>query len=152
MAKAKFVDLTKQMRTDGWSNMITQIGTGNDKRTANRVNWENRSPEFYEQLYTGDELASRIVNVVPEEALRRGWEWTGVEKEVQVAINKRCGDLDLRGAIERSWKWGRAYGGACLYIVTETDDPASPLQKEKWSNESQERNAYVIYPDMICVF
>lgn len=124
----KPVDLTEQMRMDGWANLVTELGTSNDKRMQSRVYWEQHSPEFFEQLYTGDELASRIVNVVPEECLRRGWEWTKVEKEVQIAIQKRCADLDLRGAIERSWKWGRAYGGACLYVVTDTSDPASPLE------------------------
>jgi hypothetical protein len=128
MGKSKTVDLTDQFRADGWSNLVTSIGTGNDKRLQNQIFWDQRSPEFYEQLYTGDEIASRIVNVIPEEALRRGWEWTQVDKEVQVAINKKAQDLNLKGAIEKTWKWGRAYGGACLYIVTDTDDPASPLR------------------------
>lgn len=113
---------------DSWSNLVTQIGTSNDKRTANQAFWNRQTPEFFEQLYAGDEIASRIVNIVPEEALRRGWEFTKVEKDIQVACEKKCAELDLRGGVERTWKWGRAYGGACLYIVTDTSDPASPLE------------------------
>jgi uncharacterized protein len=117
-------------RADGWSNVITNIGTSQDKRMYNKIDWNPQSPEFFEQLYAGDELASRIVNIVPEEALRQGWEWTGgPEKQIIKKINDRAAELDLRGAIERTWKWGRAYGGACLYIVTDTRDPASPLRK-----------------------
>lgn len=126
---ANRVHPTQTSHMDGWSNLITQVGTSGDKRTQNRIFWENRSPEFFEQLYSGDELASRIVNVVPDEAMRKGWEWTGVEKNISTAVQKRAADLDLRGAIERTWKWGRAYGGACLYIVTDTTDPASPLRQ-----------------------
>lgn len=129
MAKSKGIDLTDVIHTDGWSNLVTSLGTSNDKRMMGQVLWEPRTLEWYEQLYTGDELGSRIVNIVPEEAMRKGWEWTGVDKDIQVAVQKKSADLDLRGAIERSWKWGRAYGGACTYIVTDTTDPASPLQK-----------------------
>lgn len=123
------IDLPDQERWDGWANVVTEIGTANDKRMQGKANWDARSPEFFEQLYSGDELASRIVNVVPEEALRRWVEWTGVEKDVALSVDQKCQELDLRGAIERTWKWGRAYGGACLYIVTDTDDPASPLRE-----------------------
>lgn len=120
---------TKVTHSDGWSNLVTSLGTNNDKRLHNNVFWEARSQEFYEQLYSGDELASRIVNVVPEESLRRWIEWTGVEKETAEDIEQHAQDLDLRGAVERTWKWARAYGGACLYIVTDTNDPGSPLKR-----------------------
>lgn len=128
MSKAKVIDLPSEQRLDGWSNLVTSMGTGRDKRMQNQVYWEYHSPEFFEQMYAGDELASRIVNVVPEEALRKGWEWNNVDKNIEEAIQDKCADLDLRGAVERAWKWGRAYGGAVVYIVTDTTDPASPLE------------------------
>lgn len=118
----------KQERNDSWMNAITSVGTNNDKRQYAQVFWDQRSPEFYEQLYTGDEISSRIVNVVPEESLREFVEWTGYEKDIVKEVDKRCLDLDVKGALERAWKWGRAYGGGVVYVVTDTNDPASPLQ------------------------
>ena len=114
---------------DGWSNLITGLGTSIDKRTQQQVFWQPQQPEFYEQLYAGDELAARICNVVPEEALRRWVEWTGVDKNQHKEIEKRCKSLGAREAIERTWKWGRAYGGAILYVVTDTDSPGLPMEK-----------------------
>lgn len=119
----------KRVRSDSWANLITGIGTSYDKRSAATVQWEARDPEFFEQLYSGDSLAARIVDIIPEEALRNWVDWTNIDKPVEKAIEDRCLELDFRGAIERAWKWGRAFGGGVLHIVTDTQDPASPLRR-----------------------
>lgn len=118
----------KSTREDSWKNLVTGVGTSRDKRLYTNVEWENRPQEVYEQMYASDELASRIVNIVPEEALRKFCQWTNVESEQSEQIMLRLEELDLRGAIERTWKWGRAYGGACLYLVTDADDPSQPME------------------------
>lgn len=116
-------------RRDGWENLVTLLGTSADKRTSARVHWELRGPEFYEQLYAGGGIPARIVDLVPEEALRQWVDWTNTENIEKEMVNDRCEELDVRGALLKSWKWGRAYGGACLHIVTDTRDPASPLRR-----------------------
>jgi phage-related protein (TIGR01555 family) len=143
MNNAKLIDLTAEMkkeqdpkekkvsRLDGWVNLITSIGTNNDKRMASKPIWNLRSPQEYEEFYSSDELASRIVNLVPEEALRKWVEFTGYPKDILKKVEQRVQDLDLRSATEKTWKWGRAYGGACLYIVTDCIDPSRPLRKEE---------------------
>lgn len=125
----------QQDRNDGWKNLVTLLGTSADKRTHNRINWEFREPAFYEELYAGGGIPARIVDVVPEHALRNWVDWLNLEGETKMerqyareAIEERCLELDLRGKFLNSWKWGRAYGGACLHIVTDTSDPASPIQ------------------------
>lgn len=120
--------LKNQKRADGWQNLITLLGTGADKRTAGNLYWDNRPPEFYEQMYAGGGIPARIVDLIPEESLRHWVEWTGVDKDTAEMINDRCESIDLRGALLKSWKWGRAYGGAVCHIVTDTPDPASPLR------------------------
>ena len=116
-------------RMDSWSNLATLLGTSADKRTHARANWEMHPPEFYEQLYAGGGIPSRIVDLIPEEALRHWVDWLNVEKEdIEKVINPLCEELDVRGALLKSWKWGRAYGGAVCHIVTDTRDPSSPLQ------------------------
>lgn len=118
-----------EARNDGWANVVTSVGTGNDKRIANQILWEYRSQEFYEQLYSADELAGRIVDLIPEEALQKWIQWVGIEQGKADALNERCEQLDVRGAVLRTWKWARAYGGGCVHIVTDTKDPASPLRR-----------------------
>lgn len=120
--------LEKQTRTDGLYNVITELGTSRDKRMYNNVRWETHTTEYFEQLYSGNEMASRIVNIVPEEALRRFVEWTNLDPKWDKLVSKKVSELDLRMTMLRSWYWGRAYGGGLTYIVTDTYDPASPLQ------------------------
>jgi phage-related protein (TIGR01555 family) len=120
--------IVRESRTDGWSNLVTLLGTNADKRTQSQLTWDYHPPEFYEQMYAGGGIPARIVDLVPEEALREWVDWTGIEKNESEEINDRCEELDARGAFLKTWKWARAYGGACLYIVTDTDDPSSPLR------------------------
>jgi len=117
-----------QKRTDGWSNLITLLGTTLDKREHAHLRWDHREPEFYEQMYAGGGIPARIVDLIPEESLRHWVDWTGVDKDKYEEINDRCEHLNVRDALAKSWKWGRAYGGAACHIVTDTIDPASPLQ------------------------
>lgn len=117
-----------QSRTDGWANLVTLVGTGADKRTHSQLTWDNRPPEFYEQLYAGGGIPARIVDVVPDHALRRWVDWINVENYDKNEIEERSLELDIRGHFMNTWKWARAYGGGCLHIVTDTQDPASPLQ------------------------
>jgi phage-related protein (TIGR01555 family) len=128
MKKIKEPRIPGQARMDGWSNFVTLMGTGSDKRMHSQLQWEQHSPEFYEQLYAGGGIPARIVDLIPEEALRHWIEWVGVDKATGEELHNRCEELDVRGALLRSWKWGRAFGGACCHIVTDTNDPASPLE------------------------
>jgi phage-related protein (TIGR01555 family) len=128
MAKSQ-KSLKKQKRTDSWSNLVTLLGTSADKRMASNLYWDHHDPEFYEQMYAGGGIPARIVDLIPDEALRYWIDWTGVNKDTAEALHDKCEELDVRGALSKSWKWGRAYGGAVCHIVTDTPDPASPLQK-----------------------
>jgi len=123
------VSHVKSRRDDSWQNVITGIGTSQDKRLGNQVLWDARTPDFYEQAYAGSSLMARIVDTIPVDALRKWVDWTGVEKEEEKLINDRCQQLDVRGAFQRAWIWARCFGGGCVYIATDTDAPSTPLQK-----------------------
>ncbi|CAM6004905.1 unnamed protein product [Sphagnum balticum] len=92
------------------------------------LRWEQHTPEFFEEMYAGGGIPARIVDLIPEESMRHWLEWTGVDKKTAAEITDKCEQLDVRGALLKSWKWGRAFGGACCHIVTDTSDPASPLE------------------------
>ena len=117
-------------RMDGWQNVVTGLGTSGDKRQYGQVQWQSRTMEFYEQLYSGDELASRIVDIIPDDGLRKWIEPKGYAKNVLEAVEKKLTALDARGSCERAWKWARAFGGALQYVVTDCIDPAQPFDAE----------------------
>ena len=121
--------LKKQRRADGWQNLVTGLGTGQDKRRASTTNYELHQPEFYEQLYVSGSIPGRIVDLVPDEATRKWVQWLEVDQKRTDEINRINARLDLRGAFNRAWKWGRAYGGGLVHIVTDTNDPASAIRR-----------------------
>ena len=114
---------------DGWQNFATLLGTSSDKRMYSELRWDNHPPEFYEQIYAGGGIPARIVDLIPDESLRHWIEWTGVDKKKGEELHDVCEQYGLRTAIGKTWKWGRAYGGSCLHLVTDTNNPAGPLQK-----------------------
>lgn len=118
----------KQTRKDGWTNVVTLLGTSADKRTASKLEWQPYDSEFFEQLYAGGGIPARIVDLVPEHSMREWVSWEDVDEEEEALIEERCQELNLRSVFCNAWKWGRAYGGGLLYIVTDTSDPSSPLQ------------------------
>lgn len=125
-------------RVDSWINTLTGIGVlGNDKIAGG---WFQRSPRLHEQiledLYNGDDMAARIVDVVPDEALREGYEITIEVNEDggpfgsadTVAEAKRIGsdvELDLESrlkmtaAVAEAWAWGRLFGWGAVWIVVD---------------------------------
>lgn len=123
------MDEPKQLHFDGWQNVMTQLGTDKDKRMAAQITWTRYTPEVLENFYSGDEIAARIVDLIPEEALRKWIRFTGDDKDRSLDREEVCSLLGVREAVEQTWKWARLYGGGLLYMVTDTGDPARPMQR-----------------------
>lgn len=122
------MDEPKQLHFDGWQNVMTQLGTSRDKRMSAEVFWTNYTPEILENFYSGDEIATRIVDLIPEESMRKWIRFTGADKKKNLEREQICEMLGVREMIEQTWKWGRLYGGALLYMVTDSGNPSQPLQ------------------------
>jgi len=59
-------------RMDGFINRLTGLGTGRDKRTHAEVDTAKRlTQEAVDNLYRGNDVAARIVDALPEDALRK---------------------------------------------------------------------------------
>lgn len=127
--KNKMTKSTKKESFDGWANAVTGVGMeSQDKRLSARANWQRLSPEFLENLYGGDEIASRIVDLIPDEAMRKGWEFVGIDPEQVVQVESICESMNVHGVVDEAWKMARLYGGALIYMVAE-GDPGAPLQE-----------------------
>ena len=139
VAANRVLDPLGEQRMDGWSNVVTGLGTSMDKRTAAQVHWQPMSMEEYEQAYSGDDQFARICDIIPNDATREWLSITGKDPKTQEQIpnaireacKKRLTQIDARGSCERVWKWARAFGGALQYIVTDCTDPSQPLQVGK---------------------
>lgn len=62
-------------RWDTWQNLVTGAGVvGVDKRAAQGFAYSPISPTQGREMWLGDDIAARIVEELPSEALRQGWE------------------------------------------------------------------------------
>lgn len=130
----------------GWLNVLTGIGTeAFDKvRTGEFVRRVRLTDQLLEDLYNGDDIAARIVDVVPEEALSEGYEITiepDEEGEETALDAKRIGtdvgafletQLRVTERLVEAWVWGRLFGLGAVYVVTNggEGDQAEPLDED----------------------
>ena len=116
-------------RLDGWLNLITGLGVrGKDKRTSSEAFWTHHDELFFEHLYASDGLATRIVNLLPEEACRKKWSYKGISQKDSDAYAKRIRELGARLKIIEAWKQARKYGGsAILYLSRGSSRMEEPM-------------------------
>lgn len=124
----------KALTLDGWSNVLTSIGIkGKDKRLSAQVTWEKRTRNFYEDFYAGDDVAANIVDVVPEEALSKGFKLTSInDQNKHDNIMGRLSELGFLDKILEAAKLSRIHGGAGIIKITEDAkmDYPMPLNKK----------------------
>lgn len=102
---------------DGWSNVITGFGRQAFDKLANSVATYIQMPEAeVEDLYAVDDNAAKIVDKLPEEALRK---WISLEvgdSELASGIDTYLDKMNVPAQLEKAWKWARLYGGAAILI------------------------------------
>ena len=112
---------------DGWSNLFTNLGVdGKDKTMANEILHLPLTEIKASNIYAGDDIARRIVEIVPTYATKK-WidligDFTGKDE-----IIKNIKKLNVKSKFKEAWIDARVYGGAVILLVM--DD-----KKENWFN------------------
>jgi phage-related protein (TIGR01555 family) len=100
-------------RLDSWANAITGLGGMRDKsRGARAIGFHPLTLWELDALYHGDDLPAKIVDSLPEEAMRLGWE-TGAPE-----LDKALGRWQAPQSFLDAWIWGRLYGRGAVLIGT----------------------------------
>lgn len=143
----------KVYRSDGWINALTGLGIkGKDKRMSSQVFWNRLDRETSDNLYAGDTMARKIVDILPDEAMREGFKLTGLEqKQAEVVMDA----FEKMGGIHRfnkAWKMARQYGGSGIFLVTDDlqnlSQPMNPNAQLKAFNSLHRWELYANYSDM----
>lgn len=136
MSKTKDVlQKAVQITMDGWSNILTGLGVGGmDKRMAAEVAWMRLTQRDAEHLYSGDDISSNIVDVVPDESLSRGYNLIGIEKPYLEKAEDIARKMNLDKKVNEVWKIGRLYGGALLLKIHDDSELSTPNQGAKLKN------------------
>lgn len=121
------------VRVDGWVNSITGFGTDRDKSTYGYI-LPNRtlSDEELSALYHSDDMAARMVDVVPQEMMREGFGIELGKPEVNTATADKLASLNAREHLQDGIRWGRAFGGGAVLLGCDDGlDAIEPLDASR---------------------
>jgi len=136
--KAEFA-ASLQERLDGWTNLITGLGSSRDKRLASKFMPDAiLDPETLEELYNGDDMAAKAVEMIVVDALASGFCLTSANatdassaKEEADEVLALLDDLGAEDKIAEAATWGRLFGGGAILLgANDGRDPTEPLVDE----------------------
>jgi phage-related protein (TIGR01555 family) len=120
-------------RLGGWENPVTGMGTRRDKTQWNefRPGGVMRDMEL-SAIYHNDDLAARMVDIVPDEMLREGFLIDAGDPELNDELNEKSEQLGLVDKLADALRWGRLYGGGALLLGADDGrSAATPLMPER---------------------
>jgi phage-related protein (TIGR01555 family) len=111
-------------RADGWTNIMTGLGGAADKAKYTRARQDALLSDMEaEALYTGDGLATRIIDLLPDDMFRQGWDFEFEETEVEEEKKAKAqvfidafDEMKVETKLNLGHKWARLYGGAVAVI------------------------------------
>lgn len=114
--------ISNLLRKDGWSNLLTGLGTkGIDKRLSSDISWSRMDEITADSLYSGDDIMPKIVDQLPEDAFREGYEVD--DKQVKTKFDL----MKVDNHVLTAWKWARKYGGSAILYLTNAQDLSLPM-------------------------
>src|SRR6187551_3230405 len=104
--------LSEATRFDDWQNQVTGFGTSIDKTTYTQYVGSIRlTDQALSNLYHGDDLAARMIDIVPDELLREGFTVETGDVGLNTELSEQFEALGIDGKLADAWRWGRLYGG-----------------------------------------
>lgn len=120
------IDAAKRFFSDGFSNVVTALGTSSDSSAYG--NWfmrEYSQAEIEASFRTS--WASKKAHTIPVTDTVRPWRFWKATPEQIKAIEAEERRLGLRQKVRKALLWSRLYGGAIIVMGVTGDDMAQPL-------------------------
>lgn len=114
--------IINQIKNDGWRNLFSGLGGKADKRKHTKARPEGFLLDIeLETIYADDGLGAKIIDLLPEDMLKKGWHYEfenqkeGVE-ELSKQYDEFFDYISGYDKIMKALKWCRLYGGGLLLI------------------------------------
>lgn len=132
----------RQMRSDGWENDVTKMGTSSDPGSRTTFRSKGRLPdETLTALYSDNSLVKRITRELPASCFRRGVK-VDLEADnegkreddeaLEAALQSKLVSLDLYSHFVEAVSMARLYGGSLLVAgLADGGDLSEPLQENR---------------------
>jgi phage-related protein (TIGR01555 family) len=119
-------------RFDSWQNPLTGFGTLRDKTVYSEfLPFRTLSDQQLSSLYHGDDMAARMVDVVPQEMLRESFVVETGDPKLDDLVREKFDTLGAREKLLDAITWGRLYGGSAIVLGADDGRPAAtPLAPE----------------------
>lgn len=126
----RIVNLVSSVRADGWYNSLTGFGTSRDRTTGSRFAADDRLLDTeLTDLFHHNDMARKIVSIVPREMLRQGYTLTSSTPDAAETVAAKMKALRVNTKLRRAMTWGRLYGGCVVFVGADDGQPAdTPLQ------------------------
>jgi phage-related protein (TIGR01555 family) len=121
MSRLKSVVNQIQSRADSWSSALTGLGNAMRDKVLSTVFLDSArlSDSQLEALYHGDDMAARVCDAIPEDALRKGFYLSIEDNEDSDApgdMQAYMRRLDFVESLQETAIWSRVFGGAVLWL------------------------------------
>lgn len=128
-------ELPKLFRKDSFENEMTGLGGPNDMAMASRIRRQHGlSVGELESLYRSNGYVKRFIDIVPDQATRKGWqiiqrsaEEGGKDERIIEDEDKR---LRINSVMGDALRWARLYGGSLVLIVNGDADLSEPMNED----------------------
>lgn len=123
----KVSDSMSFYRRDGWSNVFAGLGQKKDKSIYTEKGEVTLIDDItLEEIYMGDGLGGRIVDIVADDMTR---EWITLDGDSDEKISDELIRLDAEKNFNEALKWQRLYGGALIILgAMDGRSPSSKLE------------------------
>lgn len=137
-------------RFDSWYNAVTGVG-GASARSSMRFGvfeGEYLGLADLESLYNFDGVCARVVDSIPEHALRQGVTVSTGDSAQETELLSVFDALKVVETFRRAWTWGRLFGGGAVLLGADDGrDPAEPLDEGglraiRWLTDVDRRDLY----------
>jgi phage-related protein (TIGR01555 family) len=127
----KKIEPPKAVRADGWINVLTGLGAaGRDKRLASVAVPETFNQQTLEDLYRADDIAQKMVDRIPKEMFRAGYEIKAKTPKIQEGIREYMGRLNADESFRQAIKWARLHGG--VGVILGVNDGRQAYEPVDW--------------------
>lgn len=111
---------TKQVRRDGYVNLLNKYGTAQDNSTAYSYSPEGPvSDADLTTMYQDGGLFSKIIDAPAEEAVKKGFDTGVTDEAAREHIEDTLAWLEWDENISTALKWSRLYGGSIVVMMVD---------------------------------
>lgn len=122
-----------ERRWDSLYNTLSGIGSGSDKDRATAIGCSRSfTSSELAYLYRDSDYAAKIVEELPKDSTRNGWEVV-VEGEESDPVAEDMNRLGLRSKLRQADIWSWLYGGSLVVMGIDdgAEDPSEPVNMER---------------------